>query len=100
MYENQDPNRPPDEIVSYCSRWYDTDGVLHRGDDLPAICWESGSRWWYVHGVQHRETGPAALLEGHFMYFFLNDELYSLNEWLDQLTCSDDEKILLKLKWG
>jgi hypothetical protein len=42
--------------------WRDADGRLHRDNDLPAIVFPDGGRWWYQHGKLHRDGDlPAAV---------------------------------------
>lgn len=37
--------------------WY-LHGVVHR-DDGPAVVYPNGEKWWFQFGKQHREDGPA-----------------------------------------
>jgi hypothetical protein len=47
-------------IYEPVQKWY-VCGVLHRGDDNPAIIYGNGSREWYVCGKRHRLHLPALL---------------------------------------
>jgi hypothetical protein len=38
---------------------YDDDGKFHSKDNQPAIHYSNGNRFWFSHGVLHREDGPA-----------------------------------------
>jgi len=42
-------------------RFYDENGNLHRDNDEPALICTYGSQYWYKHGLQHRENGPAVI---------------------------------------
>jgi len=61
QYENQDPNREPDEEYITSQYWYDTNGKLHRDDDLPAVIFwffdgthHPSHMQWYQHGILTR----------------------------------------------
>lgn len=41
--------------------WCDASGKFHRDGDLPAVIHDSGRREWHVHGLAHREGGPAVI---------------------------------------
>lgn len=40
-------------------RWYNENGQLHRGGDLPASVCASGNKQWFKNGKRHRANGPA-----------------------------------------
>lgn len=42
-------------------RFYDENGELHRDNDEPALICSYGSQYWYKHGLQHRDRGPAVI---------------------------------------
>jgi hypothetical protein len=65
-YENQDPNRPPDEVNHYGDQyWFDTMGRYHRDGDLPAyINNEDEYQEWYQHGKIHRDGDKPAHIGG------------------------------------
>lgn len=42
------------------SIWY-FNGVIHRGDDKPALMSRDGTKEWWVMGKMHRPNGPAYL---------------------------------------
>jgi hypothetical protein len=41
--------------------WFNEHGQFHRDNDLPAIEFINGDKYWYVNGIHHRDNGlPAA----------------------------------------
>jgi hypothetical protein len=42
-------------------RWYNSNGVLHRGNDLHVIENVNGNKCWYVNGNRHRDNGLPAI---------------------------------------
>jgi len=109
-YENQDPNRPADQIDHHGGQmWYDTNGNYHRDGDLPAIIWDDGAQtWfrhgdrhrdgdkpayissngtqaWWQHGKRHRETGPAIIHANGDIEFWLNHVEYTEEEWAEKV---------------
>ena len=51
-------------------------------------------------GGYHRAEGPAIFTtEGH-IYWWLNDTQYTFNEWLKLSTISDEDKMMLRLRYG
>jgi len=38
--------------------WFDKDGKRHRDNDLPAIIWKDGSKFWFKHGQYIRVEYP------------------------------------------
>jgi hypothetical protein len=51
----------PAVIFGYCEKWYKK-GVLHRGNDEPAIDFKDGHKEWYVDGLLHREKDQPAIV--------------------------------------
>lgn len=47
--------------------WYDDEGLIHRGNDLPAIVGPDGSCDFIVHGVSHRINGYASFYSDSFL---------------------------------
>jgi len=43
-------------------RWFNKAGELHRENDLPAIIFENGSKFWYKNGERHRENDLPAII--------------------------------------
>ena len=52
--------------------WFDQDGKRHR-EDGPAIEWENGDKFWFLHGKRHREDGPAIEHATGAKYWYLNN---------------------------
>jgi hypothetical protein len=46
-------------------RYLDTDGLVHRDHDLPAICHPDGTQQWFQHGVAHRDGDQPAYIDPH-----------------------------------
>ena len=38
--------------------WRNAQGQVHN-EDGPAVIYQSGSQYWYIHGKFHRENGPS-----------------------------------------
>src|SRR3972149_6313730 len=55
---HRDNDLPAIEFISGSKFWYQN-GELHRDNDLPAIEWNDGSKSWYQNGLLHRNNGPA-----------------------------------------
>ena len=58
-----------------------------------------GIKRWFKDGQYHREDGPAVIFPDDTKFWWLNDKLYSFDEWLEALDASDGDKLFLKLKW-
>ena len=87
-------------------RWFDADGKIHRADG-PAIEDVDGTKIWQKHGYLHRDDGPACeFVSGghnwdHENYeWWLNHIHMSFDEWLDKADISDEDKVMMKLKYG
>ena len=39
--------------------FYNSNNLLHRENDLPAIIWNNNDKEWRSEGKRHRENGPA-----------------------------------------
>ena len=65
---------------------------------------DDGDVYWYNRiGEIHREDGPA-ILRPYIGYtcvdWFLNDEEYSLEDWLKLSTLPDEDKMMLRLRYA
>ena len=42
-------------------------GLVHRGDDMPAVIAIYGAKWWYKNGINHRDGDKPAIIgaNGH-----------------------------------
>jgi len=56
-------------------------------------------RWFNAAGQNHREDGPAVIYTDGSMLWTLYDVSYSLKEWCIELNKSDEEKMLLLLRY-
>jgi hypothetical protein len=80
-------------------RWFNSNRKFHR-DDGPAIEYASGTKIWYEHSLVHRTDGPAVEWANGTNEWYLNDQRMSFEEWLDQVDISDEDKVMMKLKYG
>jgi hypothetical protein len=71
--------------------YYNSEGFLHRENDLPARIYENGTKSWWINGKRHRENGPAVIDAYGQMWWFLNDVKIEEKNY-------EDELIKLKLK--
>ena len=78
--------------------WRNSKGKLHR-EDGPALEYIYGTKAWFIDGKRHRLDGPAMERADGFKYWFIDGKEYSFEDWLDQLQISNEEKIMLCLKW-
>ena len=86
-------------------RWYNDKGELHRENDLPAIEYADGSKFWYLNGKltekmipaiehadgtkfwylngkRHRENGPAVEYADGSKEWYLNGKRHRENDFL------------------
>jgi len=47
--------------------------ILHR-EDVPAVEWSDGSKFWFINGEHHREDGPAVEWANGDKYWYINDK--------------------------
>ena len=63
--------------------------------------YDNGTKFWYLNDKLHREDGPACEYANGDKFWYLNDNELSFDNWLDATTAlCDEEKILMKLKYG
>ena len=79
--------------------WYDSNGQFHR-DDGPAQEYADGDKFWLQHDKRHRYDGPAVEYADGTNEWWLNDELLTFDEWLNKVDMSDEDKVMMKLKYG
>ncbi len=48
------------------------DGKLHSFNDMPAISYICGAKYWYKNGVLHRDNGPAIILYSGYAAWFID----------------------------
>ncbi len=55
------PRRRPPDFVQYDGLhcWHDSNGFPHSEDDQPAMIRPGGEKIYCLHGVTHRDFGPA-----------------------------------------
>jgi hypothetical protein len=83
----------------YGNQWW-IDNRLHRIDG-PADDRADGTKWWYLEGNIHRADGPAIEEATGHKEWCLHGRYYTFDRWLDRNTeISDEEKVMLKLKYG
>jgi hypothetical protein len=78
--------------------WYEN-GQLHRTDG-PAIEHASGTRRWYLNGQRHRVDGPAVEWANGSCEWYLNSQRITFAKWIEQLNCSDRERLVFVLKYS
>lgn len=60
----------PAFICARSQRWI-IEGEYHRDGDEPAIIWADGDRYWYKHGLLHRDNDlPARESNGTYQWYF------------------------------
>jgi len=60
-----------------------------------------GDKYWYNdEGAVHRDDGPAFIEPEGCVYWYLKDQRYSFDNWLNVLPISDEEKMLLRLQYA
>jgi hypothetical protein len=69
-------------------RWIttvDENDKMHSFGDNPAFICARGHKFWYKHGVYHRENGPAIIWCDGKKNYFLDGAGYSKEEWQAEL---------------
>jgi len=55
--------------------WYNKYGELHRAEDLPALIYSDGTKYWYKNGKQHRDGDkPATIWPCGSKYWYKNGQ--------------------------
>jgi hypothetical protein len=80
-------------------RWRDAAAKLHRRDG-PAIERSTGYQAWWQHGKRHRRDGPAVIYEHGHTNWCINGKYFTFERWLDEVKISDEDKVMMKLKYG
>ena len=92
---------------------YSTTSKINHINDHDAVEQSDGSwlhndgdvYWYNERGDTHREDGPAILrpdrpyIGSRKVDWFLYDQLYTFDEWLKLTPISDEEKMLLRLRY-
>ncbi len=92
---------------------YDTDysgAIRHNADgsmryvfkrtDGSIVHYKRKSPSQYDGFLTHRDDGPAIIYVGGVYGWYLNGDQYEFDDWLDLIMCRDEEKVMLKLKYG
>ena len=102
--------------------WFNEEGRLHR-DDGPAVILPNGAEEWFRHGTRHREDGPAeiypngtkiwcqngfahredgtaVILWDGSVQWWLNDKMYSFQEWVNELNLDPKTRLEMVMKWN
>jgi hypothetical protein len=56
-------------------------------------------KWYNKEGIVHREEGPAVILTNGNVWWYLNEKLYTFNDWCIKLNKTDEAKMLLRLQY-
>jgi len=88
------------EYINISGREYFNLSYKERKAKTYCIEYHNRSIYWKVNDKLHREDGPALRSFDGICYWWLNDKLYTFEEWLEKTPISDEEKILLKLKYS
>jgi len=67
--------------------------------DNPVID-EYGDKRWYQHDRLHRDDGPAVEWADELKSWYLNGKCVTFAEWLDKVEMPDEDKVMMKLKYG
>jgi hypothetical protein len=60
-----------------------------------------GSKIWYLNGRLHRTDGPATEWTDGDKAWWLDDQQYSFDQWLEANTeLSDQQRVMFKLEWA
>ena len=78
--------------------WRNSEGYIHR-EDGPAIEGANGSKFWFIDGKRHRVDGPAVERANGRKFWYFDGKQYLFEDWLGQLQISNEEKVMLCLKW-
>jgi hypothetical protein len=86
------------------NHWWCEDALIHR-EGGPAVIRSSGLQQWLIRGELHREDGPAAIWHGikgnlSASWYLHGNVQHTFKEFQENSKCSDEDIVLLKLKWG
>ena len=80
----------------------DFDISLYGAVEQPDGSWlhNDGDIFWYNElGQRHRKDGPAVIKSDGEIYWYLNGDSYTFDEWL-KLNKTDEEKMMLRLQYA
>jgi hypothetical protein len=92
---------PAVEYVDGTMEWW-VHGLLHK-ENGPAVVStsgpDSGTKEWWVNGLLHREDGPAIVWGDGTLDWYLKGESFDFNEWCNESNKTEKEIIFLVLKY-
>ena len=62
------------------TKWWLLWGVSHR-ENGPAIVWAEGTKSWWINGKRHRKDGPAIERQSGSKEWYLYDKKYTEKEF-------------------
>jgi hypothetical protein len=74
-------------------------GSVQQPDGSYLSTTNGARRWFNEEGYYHREDGPALLFADGRRFWRINGIAMSFNQWLRALNISDEEKMLLRLRY-
>lgn len=82
------------------NQFWSRGNILHR-EDGPAIIFNDGQQSWLCRGLLHREDGPAIIYpDGRCSWYLRNVKIHSFYEFQKAMNLSDEDLVILKLKYG
>ena len=78
--------------IKYYNALEQSDGSYINSDGLIT--------WYNEAGHHHREDGPAQLWRDGGIDWYLNGDYYLFNEWCIVSNKTDEEKMMLRLRYG
>lgn len=87
------------ESSGYLTVWY-KDGQPHREDGPAIYTVTRENEYWMSRGSYHRIGGPAMLFDGIHIWRVHGFELMSYRHYQRRTKCTDEELVVLQLKWG
>ena len=67
-----------------CDNWYKAwrkEGKLHRDNDLPAVEWTNEYKAWNKEGELHRLTGPARIWSDGYVEYWIEGKKYTKEQF-------------------
>ena len=62
--------------------------------------YNDGTQEWYSNELLHNTAGPASTYAGGHQEWWIMGDQYSFNAYIKQLSISEEDAIILKLKYG
>jgi hypothetical protein len=89
---------PAREYAHGTNEWWHH-GELHRAEG-PAVEYANRYKEWWHHGLIHRTDGPAVVRTNGYKAWYLNHTQLTFDKWLDKVDISDEDKVMMMLKYG